>query len=122
MKWGISAAVVAAVVALLLCLPSGKTLNYGLTEGKITFSESSEDITDQVISGSSYVAAQNANFALELTGSADIVVRCLKTGRYGKQVPDDAAAQGSRYASSLNLIYYAKNAADDPLQPGALCR
>ncbi len=110
MKWGISAAVVAAVVALLLCLPSGKTLNYGLTEGKITFSESSEDITDQVISGSSYVAAQNANFALELTGSADIVVRCLKTGRVWKAVPDDAAAQGSRYASSLNLIYYAKNA------------
>lgn len=110
MKWGISAAVVAAVVALLLCLPSGKTLNYGLTEGKITFSESSEDITDQVISGSSYVAAQNANFALELTGSADIVVRSLKTGRVWKAVPDDAAAQGSRYASSLNLIYYAKNA------------
>lgn len=110
MKWGISAAVVAAVVALLLCLPSGKTLNYGLTEGKITFSESSEDITDQVISGSSYVAAQNTNFALELTGSADIVVRSLKTGRVWKAVPDDAAAQGSRYASSLNLIYYAKNA------------
>ena len=43
-----------------------------MTEGKIAFSEGAEDITDMVLSGSSYVAAQNGRFSLELTSNADI--------------------------------------------------
>jgi len=109
-QWGISVAVLAALVIAFLCLPSGKTLNYGMTEGKIAFSEGAEDITDMVLSGSSYVAAQNGRFSLELTSNADIVVRSLETGRVWEAVPAGTASQGGRYASSLTLTYYSGNA------------
>ena len=103
--WGVFLAILVGFVGLTTALSGEKERGYGLSDGKIGFTSQDSDITDFVLGSNGYVAAQNDDYTLELTGTADIRITHRATGRTWQSVPDSNAAN-PKYASSLMLRYH----------------
>jgi hypothetical protein len=103
--WGVFLAILVGFVGLTTALSGEKERGYGLSDGKIGFTSQDSDITDFVLGGNGYVADQNSEYTLELTGAADIRITHKKTGKVWQGVPDSNSAN-PKHASSLVLRYH----------------
>lgn len=114
--WAVCAALLAGFIGLTMALSGDKAVGYGLAGGTIAFTPDAQaDITDMVWDGDGYLAAENAAYTMELTGTADLRLRHKATGRVWDAVPAGGADVNSKYGSSLVLRYHAGTTAETVL-------
>lgn len=101
------AALILAMVGVILLLPDGGEVYYGIKSGSVTFSEEGTDISDLVLGGAGYTAAKNDNFTLLLDKNANPVIIHSKSGREWRAAPADSADASK--LSALDIAYYYDN-------------
>lgn len=113
-------AIVLGYIGTSKVLTNIKSVKYGMIDGTVGFTDSETDITDEVMASNGYVIAENSEYQMQLTTSADIRILHKKSGKIWDAVTADSKGN-SKYVSSVILTYFSDSATENKFYSQESC-